>query len=272
MLRLAAGLPDALVRLLPDRRGAFGLGLDDGPEPAGQPLAAAAVQQDRVQCRSEDVVLALVEGAVSDPDRVRARIAGEVLPSRLGQVAAPVDAVHDLQRAVLVRLEVADELHELVGLPVEVEVVERLEGEGRVADPGEAVVPIALAARGLRKRGRKRRHRGACRHVGESLDRECGTLDRLAEAVVWHPSLGEPAAPVVVVSPRRALASSTSLGEASSSAQERQQKACSPSCSVWRAADGLSSPRGMLLRSRSETSPWRRRCGVPRDHSAGARP
>jgi hypothetical protein len=53
-----------------------------------------------------------------------------------------------------------------------------------------------------------------------------------------------------VVSLMRALASSISSGEASSSAQESEQKACSPFCSVWRAcAAPPSTPIGMLLRS-----------------------
>ncbi len=40
----------------------------------------------------------------------------------LGEVASTIDPVHDLQGSVVVGLEVGDELHELVGLPVEVEV------------------------------------------------------------------------------------------------------------------------------------------------------
>ena len=53
-----------------------------------------------------------------------------------------------------VALEVGDELHELVRLPIEVEVVQRLERERRVADPGVAVVPVALASRRLGQRRR----------------------------------------------------------------------------------------------------------------------
>ena len=64
--RLAARLPDALVGVLPDRRGALGLCLHERPQPPRDPLAAAAVQQDRVERRAVDVVLALVEGAVAD--------------------------------------------------------------------------------------------------------------------------------------------------------------------------------------------------------------
>jgi hypothetical protein len=64
---------------------------------------------------------------------------------------------------VVVRLEVADELHELVGLPVEVEVVKRLERERRVAHPAVAVVPVALTAGGL---GERCGERGNRRPVG----------------------------------------------------------------------------------------------------------
>ena len=195
VLRLAARLPDPLVGLAPDLRRALGLRLDDRPQPPRQPLAAARVEQDRVEHRAEDVVLALVEGAVADPHRPRARVAGEVVARRLGQVAAAVDPVHDLQRAVLGRLDVGDELHELVGLPVEVEPVQRLQREGRVAHPGVAVVPVALAARRLGQRGRERRDRRAGRHVRQALDRERRALDRIAEAVVGDARPAEPGAP-----------------------------------------------------------------------------
>ena len=121
----------------------------DRPQAPRQAIRAACVEQNRVEHRAEDVVLALVEGAVADSHRAGARIPGEVVASGLGEVTPAVDPVHDLQRAVLVRLEVGDELHELLGLPIEVEVVQRLEREGRVPHPGEAVVPVALPARGL---------------------------------------------------------------------------------------------------------------------------
>ena len=158
--------------------GALRLGLDDRPQPPRHALAAARMEQDRVERRPEDVVLALVEGAVADPHRVGSGVPGELVARGLGQVAAPVDPVHDLERPVLVRLEVGDELHELVGLPVQVQEVQRLQREGRVADPGEAVVPVALSARRLGQRGGERRDRGAGRHVGEALDRQRRALDR----------------------------------------------------------------------------------------------
>ena len=195
MLGLAARLPDALVGLAPDVGRTFGLRLHDRPQPPRQALAAAGVQQDRVQRRAVDVVLALVEGAVADPHRARAGVAGEVIARGLGQIAPPVDPVHDLQRPVLVGLEVGDELHELLGLPVEVQVVQRLQREGRVAQPGVAVVPVALTAGRLRQRGRERRHRGAGRHVRQALDRQRRALDRIAPAVVGDAGAAQPAAP-----------------------------------------------------------------------------
>ena len=90
---------------------------------------------------------------------------------------------------------VGDELHELVGLPVEVQVVERLQRERRVAHPGVAVVPVALAARRLRERRGERRHRRPGRHVRQSLDRQRRALDRVAPAVVGDARPSEPRPP-----------------------------------------------------------------------------
>jgi hypothetical protein len=103
------------------------------------------MDEDRVEHRAEDVVLALVERSVSDPHRTRAGVARQVVESRLGEIPSTVDAVHDLERAVLGRLDVGDELHELVRFPVEVEPVQGLQRERRVPHPGVAVVPVALA-------------------------------------------------------------------------------------------------------------------------------
>ncbi len=195
VLRVAARLPDALVGLAPDAAGALGLGLDDRPQPPRKATAALRVQQDRVEHGAVDVVLALVERAVADPDGPGARVSRQLVARRLSQVAAPVDPVHDLEPAVLVRLDVGDELHELVRLPVEVEEVQRLQGECRVAHPRVAVVPVALAARGLGERGGQCRHGRAGRHVGEPLDHQRRALNVLAEAVIGLPPPGEPAAP-----------------------------------------------------------------------------
>jgi hypothetical protein len=153
------------------------------------------VQEDRVQRRAEDVVLPLIERPVPDPDGMGARVPGQVVPGRFGQVATAVDPVHDLQPAVRIRLQVGHELHELLGLPVEVEEVERLQRERRVPDPGEPVVPVAFPSGGLGQRCRQRRHGRPRRHVREALDRQRGALDRLPPAMVRDPRPGQPGAP-----------------------------------------------------------------------------
>ena len=62
--------------------------------------------------------------------------------------------------------------------------MQRPQGESRVTHPGVAVVPVALAARGLGQRRRERRHRGPRRRVGETLDGERRPLECLPVAMV----------------------------------------------------------------------------------------
>src|SRR4051794_35042694 len=114
MLRRPASLPDSLVGLLPHTRRALCLRFDDRPEPTRKTRAPDGVQQDRVEDGTEAVVLLLVECAVAESNGTCARVAGELVSRRLGQVTAPVDPVHDLERSILGRLDVRDELHELV--------------------------------------------------------------------------------------------------------------------------------------------------------------
>ena len=241
----------------------------------GSRCAVARVEQDRVEHGAEDVVLALVEGAVADPHRARAGVAGEVVARRLGQVAPAVDPVHDLQRAVLGRLDVGDELHELVGLPVEVEPVQRLQREGRVAHPRVAVVPVALAARRLRQRRRQRGDGRAGRHVRQALDRERRALDRVAEAVVGDARAAEPGAPEADASRRSARRPRRRLpGAASSSAQESAQYARSPGLEHVPPADAVALDAEREVRAQADrlagAASRRRRAG--RRRRASTRP
>src|SRR5438270_5861209 len=61
VLRLAASLPDPLIRLAPDLHRALGLSLDDRPQPPRQALAVHRVLEDRVEDCPEDVILTLIE-------------------------------------------------------------------------------------------------------------------------------------------------------------------------------------------------------------------
>ena len=78
--------------------------------------------------------------------------------------------------------------------------------ERRVAHPAVAVVPVALAARRLRQRGRQRRDHRAGRRVGEALQHERRALQVLAPRVVGIGAGGQPLAPVVARSARCARA------------------------------------------------------------------
>ena len=63
---------------------------EDRPEPLGQLVARLGVQVDRVEHRAPDVVLLLVVGAVADPHRPRALVAGQVVERLLlGSSASP---------------------------------------------------------------------------------------------------------------------------------------------------------------------------------------
>ena len=151
----------------------------------------------RVEHRAVDVVLALQAGVVADPHRPRALVAGEVLERLLAQVALAADAVHDLQRPVGVALEVGDVLDEVVGLPVQPQRGEPPQRQRGVAHPREAVIPVALAARGLRQRGRRSRDDRAGRSVGQALQHERRALQLAAPAVVGEAPGIEPVAPVL---------------------------------------------------------------------------
>ena len=220
-----------------------------GPQPPGEALAAAGWSRMESStapytsfCRWSKAPCRCGTGW---PRRSRRGRRG-----RLGQVAAPVDPVHDLQGAVLVGLHVGDELHELVGLPVQVEPVQRLQGEGAVAHPRVAVVPVAFPARRL-GRGGEGRHRGPGRHVGEALDGQGGTLDRSRQR--WSGKRPVPArSQNCVVAARRRLASSRSSGTARPSAHDSAHQSCSPSRRTCRALTRLASiPSSMLVRSRT---------------------
>ena len=89
------------------------------------------------------------------------------------QVMAAVDAVHDLQGAVVVRLRAArlDPLHELARFLRVPKAYETIQREGSVADPGVAIIPVALAAHLLGQAKRRRRHYRAVHAGGEEFQR-----------------------------------------------------------------------------------------------------
>src|SRR5262249_47298691 len=170
MLWLATSFPDALVGVAPDTAGALRLRLDDRPEPAWQALISLGMEQDRVEDGAEDVVLALTIGGIAHANRARTCITRQVVPRRFVQLATTIDAVHDLQRTVLVGIDIGNELHALVRFPVKVEPGQRLEHKGCVAHPRVTVAPVALSARCLWKGRGGSSDRRSGRHKGQTFD------------------------------------------------------------------------------------------------------
>ena len=138
-------------------------------------------------------------GGVADAHRPRAHVAGQVVERLLGELVAPVDPVHDLERAVRVELGAArlDPAHERAGFLGVAQAHEAVEGERPVADPGVAIVPVARPADLLGQT-----EGGGCddRPVparGEQLEQQRRPVDHFAPA----PPVGrarEPVAPEVM--------------------------------------------------------------------------
>jgi hypothetical protein len=95
---LAANLPDAVVGLAPSSDRLFHLALEVLPVLVVQVLAGLQVEVDRVEERSPDVVLVLLERRVADPDRLRSLVPGQVIERGLREAFLPADPVHDLER------------------------------------------------------------------------------------------------------------------------------------------------------------------------------
>ena len=237
VLRLAAHLPDAAVGLAPVLQRRLDLLDEDRPDPLGQVVARLGVQVERVEHRAPHVVLVLVVGAVADPHGARALVAGEVVERLLDQLGLAADPVHDLEPALLGLGHVGDEVEEVVGLPVEAERVEAPEHERGVADPGVAVVPVALPAGRLGKRRGGGGHHRPGRRVGEALQRERAALEVGPPRVVGELAVVEPVLPVVGRPDQPLVRLVVGLG-AGCSDHDSAANACRPpssACGRWRA-------------------------------------
>ena len=163
----------------------------------GHALPRLRVDVDRVEEGAVDVVLALLVGGVPDPDRLRADVSVQVVERPLRQLRLAPDPEHDLRLGAATVAEMRDELHELARLLVEADHVQAPEREARVPDPGVAVVPVPLPARGLGKRGRQGGDHRPGRLVGEALERERRALQSPAPRVIRKVPALQPAPPQV---------------------------------------------------------------------------
>ena len=153
--------------------------------------------------------------------------------------------------------------------------MQRLQREGGVAHPGVAVVPVPLAARGLRQRGRQRRDGRAGGHVGEALDRRArsagvGSRQRWSGIRARASQLRQNSTVASMRAP--GVVGVGGCGEALGPGQRAEARA-RPRQHVARAARPPSMPSGMSVCSRSDCArrPRRRRHGRPR-RPASSRP
>ena len=192
----AADLPHPLIGLAPVRESRFHLPLEHRPAALVQPVPGTAVQVGRVEQDPPHILLALVPGAVADPDRPGPVVARQVVEDLLGELALAADPVHDLQVLLLSR-HVRQEVEEVVGFPVQAQRVQAPQHERGIAEPGVPVVIGAVPAGRLRQgagRGRQQRPGG---RVDQALQRQRRPQQVLAPRVIGEVAAAEPFVPEV---------------------------------------------------------------------------
>jgi hypothetical protein len=193
----AAHLPDARVGLRPAPRRGVGEIRDERLDLRMQRAQPLAVGEERVEQLAVHVELHLVPRAVPDAHWSRVAPAAQMCELAFGQVVLAADAVHDLQRAGTrapaggARYERDEVAHLIRARPDE----ERVERHARVADPREAVIPVALAAHGLGQRGRRRRDNCSGRPVRQPFEHAGAEPHELAVLTAVDVVLGLPRAP-----------------------------------------------------------------------------
>ncbi len=133
--------------------------------------------------RAVDVVLALADRRVADAHRPVAAIAGQGVDQALDRVGARRDGeqrrhVLDLAARTAGLDHVDDEAHVAFHGARRRQPVERRHGEEGIAQPGEAVVPVAHRAGRLRHRGRERGQHRTGILVAAQLEGDGGADDR----------------------------------------------------------------------------------------------
>ena len=172
MPAVAAALPDAVIRLVPDlgemlehrtfQRPAAFVELE-----LGHPRLVKRINQFAI-----DVELQLRMGGIADPHRQRALIAGQPVRFPFQQAPLAFDAVHDLHIFRRTRHRTQQPVMPGGSLAGVTGVHQRQQREGGVAQPAEAVVPVPGAAELFRQRRRRCRNDAAGRGIGQRLQRD----------------------------------------------------------------------------------------------------
>ena len=194
---VATHLPDALVGLLPVGGDPLEHAANFHPEIVRERHAVLVVQVDSIHQFAVDVELKVAGGGVADADGAGAAVAVQMSEDLLGQVVPSVDTVHHVERAFVVLLLVGAGLHEVgegAGFGGIAEAHEGVHGEGGIANPGVAVVPVAHAADFLGQAGGRSGDDGAGGQKREQFQDQGGAGHSFTPAPVVAAG-GDPAAP-----------------------------------------------------------------------------
>ena len=157
-----SGSPPHLLQMPEDR-------LRERPGRGGGAQAPLARLEQRVDHLALHVELHLPGGGVPHPDGARAGVAGQPGKFDLGEQAFARDAVHDLHLVRAAGDRADQPVAPRSGLLQEAGAGERGEQQGAVAQPAEAVVPVARTAQHFRQGGGRRGDDAARGPVGERL-------------------------------------------------------------------------------------------------------
>ncbi len=173
-------LPDALVRLTPSGlQEVHQLGLQGPGVVAAVHLGRHPGHMQRVQYLAVDVELELFDGAVADPYGRRTLVAGQPRHFVLGEPAFTADPVHDLDPGGVTGHRAQQPFPPRGGLAGEAGIEQSEQGDGGVAQPAVAVVPVADATDHLRQGCGDRRDDAAGGGVRQRLEGDQGPPDGL---------------------------------------------------------------------------------------------
>lgn len=171
--RCATDLPDSLVGLLPPER----CRVCRVDEESGRDLVESAdlvcEKPCGVQQLAVDVELRLAPRCVPDPHRPTVAVPPEMIELVLGHEPFPADAIEDLKVPLVGEVPAGgrrDEGEEIVGLIGTGGNPQGLEGEARIPNPREPLVPVPGPPNRLGQRGRRGGDDGARRGEGERLE------------------------------------------------------------------------------------------------------
>ncbi|MNL07663.1 hypothetical protein D3C87_1283490 [compost metagenome] len=175
MVLRAAHLPDPDILLLPGFANLIDHLHRVFPAFMGDGFAVFVDQVNRVHQLAKDIELDLFVSLIADAHRLCATMTGQVCQLYLRQLLATVDGIQDIEfhrLAPAVADPPAQPAHVGVGLFDEAQAHERIDGERGVADPGEAIVPVACATRAFRQAEGGGGENGAVFARGQQLHRQ----------------------------------------------------------------------------------------------------